>query len=201
MPLTEDSPLYPSNPYGRTKLFNEEILKDYHYANPNFNAILLRYFNPIGAHERGLLGEDPNGIPNNLMPYICKVAIGHLDHLNIFGNDYKTKDGTGIRDYIHILDLAIGHIKALNKMIKENVGLKIYNLSTGVGYSVLDIVKTFNKVNGNLVKFEFVDRRPGDIAVCYASPEKAEKELGFKATRTLEDMCKSSYQYQKNNQN
>lgn len=199
MPLEEDFPLGASNPYGRTKLFNEEILKDYQSAHPDFNVILLRYFNPIGAHESGLLGEDPNGIPNNLMPYICKVATGELDHLNIFGNDYKTKDGTGVRDYIHIMDLANGHIKALEKMTKENVGLKIYNLGTGTGYSVLDIVNTFNKVNGNLVKYEFTSRRPGDIAECYASPSKAEKELGFKTTKSLEDMCKSSYQYQKQN--
>lgn len=199
MPLYEDSPLGASNPYGRTKLFNEEILKDYQTAHPDFNVIILRYFNPIGAHESGLIGEDPNEIPNNLMPYICKVAVGEFDHLKIFGNDYNTKDGTGVRDYIHVVDLAIGHVKALEKLTDGDVGLKIYNLGTGVGYSVLDIVNTFNKVNGNLVKYEFVSRRPGDIAICYASPKKAENELGFKATRNLEDMCKSSYEYQKNN--
>ena len=199
MPLDETFPLAASNPYGRTKLFNENVLIDYQKANPDFNAILLRYFNPIGAHESGLLGEDPNGIPNNLMPYICKVAVGELDHLNVFGNDYKTKDGTGVRDYIHVVDLAIGHVKALEKMIKENVGLGIYNLGTGVGYSVLDIVNTFNRVNGDLVKYEIADRRPGDIDECYASPKKAEEELGFKASRGLEEMCKSSYEYQKKN--
>ena len=196
MPLDETFPLQASNPYGRTKLFNEQILIDYQAVNPDFNVTLLRYFNPIGAHESGLLGEDPNGIPNNLMPYICKVAIGELDHLNVFGNDYKTKDGTGVRDYIHVVDLAIGHVKALQKMIKEgNSKLGIYNLGTGVGYSVLDIVNAFNRVNGDLVKYEIAPRRPGDIDECYASPKKAEEELGFKAVRGLDEMCKSSYQY------
>ena len=200
MPLDETFPLQASNPYGRTKLFNEQILIDYQAVNPDFNVTLLRYFNPIGAHESGLLGEDPNGIPNNLMPYICKVAIGELDHLNVFGNDYKTKDGTGVRDYIHVVDLAIGHVKALQKMIKEgNVGLGIYNLGTGVGYSVLDIVNAFNRVNGDLVKYEIAARRPGDIDECYASPKKAEEELGFKAVRGLDEMCKSSYEYNAKN--
>ena len=200
MPLDETFPLEATNPYGRTKLFNEHILIDYQKAHPDFNATLLRYFNPIGAHESGLLGEDPNGIPNNLMPYICKVAVGELDHLNVFGNDYDTKDGTGVRDYIHVVDLAIGHVKALEKMIREpESGLGIYNLGTGVGYSVLDIVNTFNRVNGDLVKYEITDRRPGDVAECYASPKKAEEELGFKAERGLEVMCKSSYEYQRKN--
>ena len=200
MPLDETFPLEATNPYGRTKLFNENILIDYQKAHQEFNATLLRYFNPIGAHESGLLGEDPNGIPNNLMPYICKVAVGELDHLSVFGDDYKTKDGTGVRDYIHVVDLAIGHVKALEKMIAEsNTGLGIYNLGTGVGYSVLDIVNTFNRVNGDLVKYEITDRRPGDVAECYASPKKAEAELGFKAQRGLEDMCKSSYEYQRKN--
>lgn len=200
MPLDETFPLEATNPYGRTKLFNEHILIDYQKAHPSFNATLLRYFNPIGAHESGLLGEDPNGIPNNLMPYICKVAVGELDHLNVFGNDYDTKDGTGVRDYIHVVDLAIGHVKALEKMIREpESGLGIYNLGTGVGYSVLDIVNTFNRVNGDLVKYEITDRRPGDVAECYASPKKAEEELGFKAERGLEVMCKSSYEYQRKN--
>ena len=200
MPLDETFELAATNPYGRTKLFNEHFLIDWQKANPSFNVILLRYFNPIGAHESGLLGEDPNGIPNNLMPYICKVAVGELDHLNVFGNDYKTKDGTGVRDYIHVVDLAIGHVKALEKVIKdENTGLGIYNLGTGVGYSVLDIVNTFNRVNGDLVKYEIAARRPGDIDECYASPKKAEEELGFKAVRGLEEMCKSSYEYQRKN--
>ncbi len=197
MPLDETFELSATNPYGRTKLFNEHFLIDWQKANPEFNVILLRYFNPIGAHESGLLGEDPNGIPNNLMPYICKVAVGELDHLNVFGNDYKTKDGTGVRDYIHVVDLAIGHVKALEKVIKDpETGLGIYNIGTGVGYSVLDIVNTFNRVNGDLVKYEIADRRPGDIDECYASPKKAEEELGFKAVRGLEEMCKSSYEYQ-----
>lgn len=200
MPLTENSVLEASNPYGRTKLFNEHILKDFQKANPNFSVILLRYFNPIGAHESGLLGEDPNGIPNNLMPYICKVAVGELDHLNVFGNDYKTKDGTGVRDYIHVVDLAKAHVLAIEKIIKDgNVGVKTYNLGTGTGYSVLDIVHAFNRVNGDLVKYEITARRPGDIDECFASPDLAEKELGFKAEKTLDEMCKSSYEFQKNN--
>lgn len=200
MPLTEEASVEASNPYGRTKLFNEYILKDFQKANPDFNVILLRYFNPIGAHESGLLGEDPNGIPNNLMPYICKVAVGELDHLNVFGNDYNTKDGTGVRDYIHVVDLAKAHVLAIEKIIKDKgVGVKTYNLGTGTGYSVLDIVNAFNRVNGNLVKYEFTARRPGDIDECYASPKLAEEELGFKAKRTLDEMCKSSYEFQKNN--
>ena len=197
-PITEDGELCPSNPYGRTKLFIENIIKDYSKSNPNFNAILLRYFNPIGAHDTGLIGEDPEGIPNNLMPYITRVAVGKLPILNIFGNNYETPDGTGVRDYIHIMDLAEGHVLALNKLM-ENCGLKIYNLGTGKGYSVLEIVTTFNKVNGDKVKYQIAPRRPGDIAQCYASTEKAKKELGFVAKRNLEDMCKSSYQFEYTN--
>ena len=200
MPLTEDSELGTSNPYGRTKLFNEHILRDFQYVNPDYDVVLLRYFNPIGAHESGLLGEDPNGIPNNLMPYICKVAVGELDHLNVFGNDYKTKDGTGVRDYIHVVDLARAHALSIEKIIKEDrIGLKIYNLGTGTGYSVLDIVNAFNRVNGDLVKYEITARRPGDVDECYASPKLAEEELGFKANKTLDEMCKSSYDFTKNN--
>ncbi len=200
LPIEESFELQAYNPYGRTKLFNEYVLSDYQKVHEDTNVILLRYFNPIGAHESGLIGEDPNGIPNNLMPYICKVAVGELDHLNVFGNDYDTKDGTGVRDYIHVVDLAIGHVKALQKVIKEpNTGLKTYNLGTGIGYSVLDIVNTFNAVNGDLVKYEITARRPGDIGEYYASAKLAEEELGFKATKTLADMCKSSYEYQKNN--
>ena len=200
MPLTEDSALEASNPYGRTKLFNEHILKDFQKVNTDHNVVLLRYFNPIGAHESGLLGEDPNGIPNNLMPYICKVAVGELDHLNVFGNDYKTKDGTGVRDYIHVVDLAKAHVLAIEKIIREgNIGLKIYNLGTGTGYSVLDIVNAFNRVNGDLVKYEIAARRPGDVDECFASPKLAEEELGFKASKTLDEMCKSSYEFTKNN--
>ncbi len=200
MPLDETFPLEASNPYGRTKLFNEHILIDYNYAHSDFNVIILRYFNPIGAHESGLIGEEPNGIPNNLMPYICKVAVGELDHLNVFGNDYDTKDGTGVRDYIHVVDLADGHVKALEKLIEaENFGLGIYNLGTGTGYSVLEIVDTFNRVNGKDIKYEVVERREGDIAKCYASPKKAEAELGFAAKLGLEEMCKSSYDYKVKN--
>ena len=200
MPLQENAILEASNPYGRTKLFNEHILRDFQYANPEFSVILLRYFNPIGAHESGLIGEDPNGIPNNLMPYICKVATGELQELSIFGNDYPTRDGTGVRDYIHVVDLAVAHVLAVDKMMKnDKIGLKVYNLGTGTGYSVLDIVNAFNRVNGNLVKYKFTKRRPGDVAECYASPKLAEKELGFKAKRTLDEMCKSSYEFQKRN--
>ena len=198
MPLKEDFPTGATNPYGRTKLFIEEILKDASVANPNLNIAILRYFNPIGAHESGLIGEDPNGIPNNLMPYITKVATGKLEKLSIFGNDYPTKDGTGVRDYIHVCDLALGHVLALEKL-KENPKIFICNLGTGTGYSVLEIVKTFNKTNGDLVKFVFADRRPGDIATCYADTQKAKNELGFVASHTLEDMCKSSYEFEKNN--
>lgn len=200
MPLTEEADLEASNPYGRTKLFNEHILKDFQKVNTDYNVVLLRYFNPIGAHDSGLLGEDPNGIPNNLMPYICKVAVGELDHLNVFGNDYKTKDGTGVRDYIHVMDLAKAHVLSIEKIIKEgNIGLRTYNLGTGTGYSVLDIVNAFNRVNGDLVKYEITARRPGDVDVCFASPKLAEEELGFKAKKTLDEMCKSSYEFQKNN--
>ncbi len=198
MPLKEDFPTGATNPYGRTKLFIEEILKDYNHANPDFNIAILRYFNPIGAHESGLIGEDPNGIPNNLMPYITKVATGKLKELSIFGNDYPTKDGTGVRDYIHVCDLALGHVLALEKL-NEKPGVFVCNLGTGTGYSVLEIVTAFNKVNGDLVKFKYTERRPGDIAVCYADTTKAEKELHFKASHTLEDMCKSSYEFEKYN--
>lgn len=198
MPIYEDFPVSATNPYGRTKLFIEEILKDVYNANPKLNIAILRYFNPIGAHPSGLIGENPNDIPNNLMPYITRVATGKLECLSVFGNDYPTKDGTGVRDYIHVCDLAEGHVKALKKL-ETNCGLVIYNLGTGVGYTVLEIVDTFNQVCGNLVKYKFAPRRDGDIDTCYASPEKAEKELGFKATRTLKDMCESSYNFEKHN--
>ena len=198
MPLREDFPTGATNPYGRTKLFIEEILKDVCKSNEKMNIAILRYFNPIGAHESGLIGENPNGIPNNLMPYITKVATGKLKELSIFGNDYPTKDGTGVRDYIHVCDLALGHALALEKL-NENPGVFICNLGTGTGYSVLEIVTTFNKVNGDLVKFKYVERRAGDIAECYADTTKAKNELHFVATHTLEDMCKSSYEFEKNN--
>ena len=198
MPIYEDFELSASNPYGRTKLFIEEILRDYYNADNSLNIALLRYFNPVGAHPSGLIGEDPNGIPNNLMPYITRVATGKLEKLSIFGNDYPTKDGTGVRDFIHVCDLANGHVKAVEKLA-TNCGLVTYNLGTGTGYSVLDIVNSFINTCNVDVPYTFAPRRPGDIDTCYASPEKAERELGFKATRTLDDMCLSSYNFEKNN--
>ena len=197
-PFSEDAILNPINPYGRTKYFIEEIIKDYCNANPNFKGIILRYFNPIGAHESGLIGENPNGIPNNLMPYITRVAFGKLEILSIFGDDYNTPDGTGIRDYIHVVDLANGHISALNK-INEISGCEVYNLGTGHGYSVLEVVNTFNEVCGNKVKYKIVGRRPGDAECVYANPQKALKELNFKTSKELKEMCESSYNFEKNN--
>lgn len=198
MPIYEDFPTSATNPYGRTKLFIEEILKDFHVANPHFNIAILRYFNPVGAHASGLIGEDPNGIPNNLMPYISKVSVGELEELSVFGNDYNTKDGTGVRDYIHVEDLANGHLKAIDKLA-TNCGLCIYNLGTGVGYSVLDMINAYNKCCGDKVKYKFAPRRAGDVDVCYANSEKAFNELGWKATKTLEDMCNSTYNFQLKN--
>ncbi len=201
VPITEDCPKGKiTNPYGQTKAMMEQILKDFNVADPTFNVVLLRYFNPIGAHESGLIGEDPKGIPNNLMPYISQVAVGKLECLGIFGNDYETKDGTGVRDYIHVVDLAVGHIKALKKLETEK-GVLIYNLGTGVGYSVLDMVKAFEKSTNMEIKYEFKPRRAGDIAECYADPSKAEKELGWKAERNLEQMCADTWKWQTNNPN
>lgn len=195
LPLTEDCKTGDAtNPYGETKIMIERILTDVYKSDNSMSIILLRYFNPIGSHKSYLLGENPNGIPNNLMPYIVRVADGELDHLSIFGDDYATPDGTGVRDYIHVVDLAKGHIKALEKASK-GPGLNIYNLGTGHGYSVLDIVKTFEKVNNVKVPYVITQRRAGDIAACYADPSKAEKELGWKAEYTLDDMCLDSYQY------
>lgn len=196
VPIREDFPLSTTNPYGSTKLMIEQILKDVCVADQEFCAILLRYFNPIGAHESGLIGENPNGIPNNLMPYINQVAIGKLDHLNVFGNDYPTKDGTGVRDYIHVVDLAKGHLKALEKA-REITGAEAYNLGTGKGYSVLELVKAFEKANNLKIRYQIVNRRPGDIAECFADPTKAIKELGWKAEKNLEEMCKDSWNYTK----
>ena len=198
LPIKEDFPLQTTNPYGTTKLMIEQILKDVYQANPDFDITILRYFNPIGAHKSGLLGEDPNGIPNNLMPYVVRVAMGTLPVLSIFGSDYNTIDGTGVRDYIHVLDLAKGHLLALKN---PKSGLKIYNLGTGKGTSVLELVNMFEKVNQVKVNKKFTARRDGDIDACYASNEKAMKELGFKCEYTLEDMCKDSYNYAKNNIN
>lgn len=189
-----------SNPYGRTKHFIEQILGDVYVSDNEWSISLLRYFNPIGAHESGLIGEDPNGIPNNLMPYITQVAIGKLDHLNVFGDDYDTPDGTGVRDYIHVVDLALGHIKAVEKVEGED-GLFIYNLGTGVGYSVLDVVKAFEKASGKKIPYVIGPRRDGDIATCYSDPSKAFKELGWKAERGIEEMCEDSWRWQSQNPN
>lgn len=197
VPIKEDFPLSTTNPYGTTKLMIERILTDIYKSDNEWTVILLRYFNPIGAHESGEIGEDPNGIPNNLMPYINYVASGKLDHLNVFGDDYDTPDGTGVRDYIHVVDLALGHIKAIEKA-REIKGIEIYNLGTGKGYSVLDIVKAFEKANNIKIKYEIVARRPGDIATCYADPSKAKRELNWEATKDLEQMCKDSWRYTKN---
>ena len=196
LPIYEDFPLSTTNPYGTTKLFIEHILEDLYVSNNNWNIVILRYFNPIGAHKSGLIGEDPNGIPNNLMPYIVKVATGELPCLRVFGNDYNTVDGTGVRDYIHVVDLARGHVLALKN---RESGIRFYNLGTGHGTSVLELVNTFEKVNGITIKKEIVERRPGDIDACYASTDKAYKELGFKAEYNIEDMCRDSYNFVKNN--
>ena len=197
LPINEDFPLSTTNPYGASKLIIENILKDICKADSSFNVAILRYFNPVGAHKSGLIGENPNGIPNNLMPYITKVSIGELPFLNVYGNDYDTHDGTGVRDYIHVLDLANGHLKALDK-IHTSPGLVIYNLGTGNGYSVLDLVNTYSKVNNVDIPYKIVERRAGDIAKCFADPTKANKELNWSCKYNLEDMCKDSYTFQLN---
>ena len=194
VPITEDFPLSATNPYGRTKLMLEKILTDLTVSDPEWSVVLLRYFNPIGAHESGLIGESPNGIPNNLMPYIMQVAVGKLPELGVFGNDYDTPDGTGVRDYIHVTDLAKGHVAALPKAAGET-GVHIYNLGTGNGYSVLDIVKAFEAANGVKVPYSIKPRRPGDVAQCYADPKKAREELGWTAKYDLERMCKDSWRF------
>ncbi len=199
VPIKEDFPLSVTNPYGRTKLMIEDILRDMSFADPEWNVVLLRYFNPIGAHESGRIGENPKGIPNNLMPYITQVAIGKLPFLRVFGNDYDTPDGTGVRDYIHVTDLAVGHVKAIEKMDKENGGVFTYNLGTGTGYSVLDIVHAFGKAAEMEIPYEIQPRRPGDVPTCYADPSKAGEELGWKAQRDLDKMCEDSWRWQKNN--
>jgi UDP-glucose 4-epimerase len=201
IPITEECPKgVCTNPYGWTKHMLEQILTDIQKADPEWNVVLLRYFNPIGAHKSGTMGENPNGIPNNLMPYITQVAVGKLDHLNVFGNDYDTPDGTGVRDYIHVVDLAKGHVKALKKL-EPGTGLSLYNLGTGVGYSVLDIVRNFEEVNGVKIPYEIAPRRAGDISTCYSSAAKAEKELGWKAENGIREMCEDSWRWQKNNPN
>ena len=200
VPITEDFPLSTSNPYGSTKLFIEYILKDLYKADKDFDIAILRYFNPIGAHPSGLIGEDPNGIPNNLCPYITKVCVGKLPHVNVFGDDYETHDGTGVRDYIHVEDLAEGHVLAVEKLLTKS-GLFIVNLGTGVGYSVLDMIKAFSKALGKDIPYVIGPRRPGDIAMCYADPTYAEQLIGFKAKRGLDEMCRDALNWQLKNPN
>lgn len=186
---------FATNPYGRCKAMIEDILRDLYVSDNSWDIVLLRYFNPVGAHESGLIGELPNGIPNNLMPYVSKVADGELDYVRVFGNDYNTPDGTGVRDYIHVVDLARGHVSAMKKL-KDGSGVSVYNLGTGQGYSVLDIIKAFSKASGKQIPYKIVDRRSGDIAISFADPSKAEKELGWKAEKNLEDMCKDFWKWQ-----
>ena len=201
IPITEKCPKGQcTNPYGWTKSMLEQILTDIQFADKEWNVILLRYFNPIGAHKSGLIGEDPNGIPNNLMPYITKVATGELPRVNVFGNDYPTPDGTGVRDYIHVMDLATGHVNAIDK-IKENLGVKVYNLGTGKGYSVLDVMKNFSEASGIDIPYVITDRRPGDIAECYSDATLAKEELGWEAKYDIKEMCADSWNWQKNNPN
>ena len=201
VPITEECPKgTPTNPYGWTKSMLEQILSDLHTADEEWNVILLRYFNPIGAHKSGMIGEDPKGIPNNLLPYVAQVAIGKLECVGVFGNDYDTPDGTGVRDYIHVVDLALGHVKAIDK-IKENPGVKIYNLGTGNGYSVLDVIKAFSKACGHDVPYQIKPRRPGDIATCYADASLAKKELNWEAQYGIEEMCADSWKWQRMNPN
>ena len=195
VPIREDFPLKAANPYGRSKLMNEEILRDLFTSDPRWNIVLLRYFNPVGAHASGLIGEDPNDIPNNLMPFISQVAVGKLPRLNVFGNDYPTRDGTGVRDYIHVVDLAVGHIHALKKL-GYNPGVEVYNLGTGQGYSVLEVVRAFEEASGRKIPYQITARRPGDIASCYADPGKAESELGWRAVRGIFEMCMDSWRWQ-----
>lgn len=201
LPLTEesDTPIHEvTNPYGRSKLIMEYILRDWQACDPSINVALLRYFNPVGAHESGEIGEDPNGIPNNLLPYVSQVAVGKLEKLSVFGDDYDTADGTGVRDYIHVVDLAVGHVLALKKL-EQAPGVITYNLGTGQGYSVLEIVKAFGKAAGKQIPYQVVDRRPGDIAACYADPAKAANELGWKAQRGIEEMCADGWRWQSSN--
>ncbi|MEB2493007.1 UDP-glucose 4-epimerase GalE [Peribacillus frigoritolerans] len=200
VPIDESFPLSATNPYGRTKLMIEDILRDLYISDSTWRIALLRYFNPIGAHESGRIGENPNGIPNNLMPYITQVAIGKREKLSVFGNDYETHDGTGVRDFIHVIDLVKGHLKAL-EFLDENKGIETFNLGTGTGYSVMDLINTFSTVNLKEIPYQFVDRRPGDIAICYANPTKAEKVLGWRAEKDLNEMCKDSWKWQTDNPN
>lgn len=197
LPLDETHPTSATNPYGRTKLMIEEMLTDIAAADPDWRIAVLRYFNPVGAHESGLIGEDPNGIPNNLMPFISRVASGRLERLSVFGDDYDTPDGTGVRDYIHVTDLAAGHLAALGAISSQNDPISTWNLGTGQGYSVLEMVRAFERVNGVSVPYQIADRRPGDVASCYASPDKAKAELGWEAALGLEDMCSSMWRFER----
>lgn len=200
VPIKEDFPLSVTNPYGRTKLMIEEILQDFYVSDSRWNITLLRYFNPIGAHESGQIGEDPKGIPNNLVPYVTQVAVGKLEYVHVFGNDYDTPDGTGVRDYIHVVDLALGHVKAIEHM-NDRDGVKIYNLGTGNGYSVLDIIHAFEKVVGKEIPYQVEARRSGDIATCYSDPSKAKEELNWTAKRDLQKMCEDAWRWQSANPN
>lgn len=200
VPIDESFPLSATNPYGRTKLMIEEILRDLHVSDPSWRIAILRYFNPIGAHESGRIGENPQGIPNNLMPYITQVAVGKREQLQVFGNDYETHDGTGVRDYIHVVDLVKGHLKAL-EYLEKHEGVEMFNLGTGTGYSVLDLVNSFSDATSKEIPYKVIDRRPGDIGVCYANPEKAKTVLGWKAEKNLKEMCEDSWKWQSENPN
>ncbi len=200
VPITEDFPLHATNPYGHTKLMMEQVLTDVQTANSDWNVALLRYFNPVGAHESGEIGEDPNGIPNNLLPFIAQVAVGRLEKLSVFGNDYPTRDGTGVRDYIHVVDLAIGHLRALDKL-SEQPGRVVYNLGTGSGNSVLEMVDAFERASGKKIPYDFVGRRPGDIPECFADTSLAHKELGWETTRGIDEMCADTWRWQSKNPN
>ena len=200
VPIKENAKLSATNPYGQTKLFMEQILKDVYKADNNWDVVILRYFNPVGAHESGMIGEDPNGIPNNLMPFISQVAVGKRDQLNVYGDDYDTPDGAGIRDYIHVVDLAKGHIAALKKL-ESNPGYVVYNLGTGKGYSVFEVINAFEKASGKKINFKISDRRPGDIAKCFADPSLANKELFWKAVNGIDEICKDTWRWQSQNPN
>ena len=199
VPISEEFPLSATNPYGKTKLMIEDILRDLHYSDNTWNIALLRYFNPIGAHSSGTIGEDPNGIPNNLVPYIAQVAVGKLKEVRVFGNDYDTVDGTGVRDYIHVVDLAKAHVKALEKLQREHIGIRPYKLGTGNGYSVLQVIKAFSEACGKDLPYKIIERRPGDIAACYAKTDRAQAELGWAAEKEISEMCKDSWKWQSQN--
>ncbi len=199
VPISEEFPLSATNPYGKTKLMIEDILRDLHYSDNTWNIALLRYFNPIGAHSSGTIGEDPNGIPNNLVPYIAQVAVGKHKEVRVFGNDYNTIDGTGVRDYIHVVDLAKGHVKALEKLQREHIGIRPYNLGTGNGYSVLQVIKAFSEACGKELPYKIIERRPGDIAACYAKTDRAQSELGWTAEKGINEMCRDSWKWQSQN--